>query len=311
MDTILEYADLSLLTVSLAILFVMWRRRLISENRALAGYLVAVLTLLAVELPIMFFRKAVGIEVHLAYRILFYSTQFLSVVQSTLILAVIYSVFNTAMRPLKGLQRMGKLVFKWVAGVSALLAAVIALSPHVFASGSISTIAVTTVIERTQEGINVLTICLLLFVCIATKPLGLTFRSHVFGIALGLGIISMTELVQATWFWTTNAHDLYSPIYIFSAIGSIVAFSTWGVYFAMPEPARKLILLPTTSPFFHWNRISEALGDAPGNVAIGFNASMISPVETKVMTAMSKGAQARAELAKAEAAAEADTLAAS
>jgi hypothetical protein len=312
MDTILEYADLSLLTVSIAILVVMWRKRLISDNRALAGYLAAVLAMLAVEIPILFFRKTLGIRPSLAYPILFFSTQILSVMQSALILAVIYNVFNTAMRPLKGLQRMGKLVFKWVAVVSILLAAVIAMGPHVFASGSPSyTIWVTTVIGRAQEGINVLTICLLLFVCIATKPLGLTFRSHVFGIALGLGIISTTELVQATWFWTTNAHSLYSPIYMVSAIGYVIAFSTWGAYFAIPEPARKLILLPTTSPFFHWNRISEALGDAPGNVAIGFNASMISSVETKVMTAMSKGARARAELAKAEAEAEANTLVAS
>jgi hypothetical protein len=312
MDTILEYADISLLIASVVILAVMWRKQLISKNRALASYLVAVLTMLAIEIPIMFFRKALGIEVHLAYRVLFYSTQFLSIVQSALILAVIYSVFNAAMRPLKGLQRMGKLIFKWVAGVSVLLGIVIALGPHVFATGSPSTIAVTTVIERAQEGINVLTLCLLLFVCVAIKPLGLTFRSHIFGVALGLGVISMTELVQATWFWTVGAHSLYSPIYAVSASGYVVAFSAWGLYLAVPEPARKLILLPTTSPFFHWNRIAEALGDAPGNVAIGFNASMISPIETEMMTAMSKSNREReAAAAKAEAEAQEDSFIAS
>jgi hypothetical protein len=62
----------------------------------------------------------------------------------------------------------------------------------------------------------------------------------------------------------------------------------WGTYFALPEPERKLILLPTTSPFFLWNRISEALGDAPGHVAIaGFNPTMLAPAELQMLTAPS------------------------
>jgi hypothetical protein len=234
-----------------------------------------------------------GLQPHLAYQILFYTTQVFSVLQSAAIFAVIYSVFEMAMKPMKGLLRMGKLVFKWVAAVSLLLGVVIALGPHVFTTGEASTIAVTTVIERVQEGVNVLTLGLLLFVCISIKPLGLTFRSRVFGVALGLGIISMTDLVQAAWFWTTQAHSLYSPIFLFSAIGYMVAFGTWGGYFLVREPERKMVLLPTTSPFFHWNRISEALGGAPGNVAIAFKPSMISPTEVKVMTAMSRVAKER------------------
>jgi hypothetical protein len=43
----------------------------------------------------------------------------------------------------------------------------------------------------------------------------------------------------------------------------------WIYYFAVPEPQRKFILLPTTSPFHRWNQISELLGHDPGYVAIG------------------------------------------
>ena len=193
--------------------------------------------------------------------------------------------------------------------VSLVLAAVFSFGPHILTNG-LSRI----VIERAQEGINVLTLCLLLFVCIAIKPLGLTFRSHVFGVALGLAIISVTELVQSAWFWTTGATSVYSPIYLFGTIGYLCAIATWGTYFAIPEPERKMILLPTTSPFFHWNRISEALGDAPGHVAIGFKPSMISPIEAKVMTAMSKAARQResaAAAAEAQEQAEMDSVAVS
>ena len=47
-----------------------------------------------------------------------------------------------------------------------------------------------------------------------------------------------------------------------------------------------MILLPTTSPFFFWNRISEILGDAPGQVAVaGFTPDMLAPAEIEMLTA--------------------------
>ncbi len=47
-----------------------------------------------------------------------------------------------------------------------------------------------------------------------------------------------------------------------------------------------MILLPTTSPFFLWNRISEILGDAPGQVAVaGFKPEMLAPAELEMLTA--------------------------
>ncbi|QMV19358.1 hypothetical protein GOB94_12200 [Granulicella sp. 5B5] len=292
----------------------MWRKSLVTRFKALALYLVSIVVIESIQIPLLFFRRSMGIDLHVAYKVFFYSNEVLAVIQAVLMVAIIYSIFQNAMRPLKGLQRMGTLVFKWVAAVSALLAGVLALGPHVFSTGFALTIAVTTVIERAQEGINVLTLCLLLFVCLAIKPLGLTFRSHVFGVALGLGIISTTELVQAAWFWTSGAHSVYSPIYLFGTIGYIVAMGTWGVYLVIPEPERRMILLPTTSPFFHWNRISEALGDAPGHVAIGFKPSMISPTEVKVMTAMSRAAREReaaSVAAESKAQAEMDSIAVS
>jgi hypothetical protein len=87
---------------------------------------------------------------------------------------------------------------------------------------------------------------------------------------------------------------VYSPVFVFSAIGSCVALMTWATYFAMPQPERKMILLPTTSPFFLWNRISEALGDEPGFVAIaGFKPEMLAPAEMTAFAAGSKRARER------------------
>ena len=47
-----------------------------------------------------------------------------------------------------------------------------------------------------------------------------------------------------------------------------------------------MVLLPTTSPFFFWNKVSEALGDAPGMVAVaGFTPDMLAPAELKALSA--------------------------
>jgi hypothetical protein len=53
-----------------------------------------------------------------------------------------------------------------------------------------------------------------------------------------------------------------------------------------------MILLPTTSPFFTWNRISEALGDEPGYVAIaGFKPQMLAAAELKVLSSTAHKAE--------------------
>jgi hypothetical protein len=302
---LLEYADISLFVLSCGALILLAVKRLFVSYRALALYLTTILLLEAVQIPILFFRRYTHISVTTAYAAMSYTTWIIAAAQAVLMMMVIYGVFNKAMSPLKGLHRMGTLIFKWVGGVSLLLGLVIALGPHVFSTGMpASTIAVTTVIERAQEGMNVLTLCLLLFVCFTIKPLGLSFRSHIFGVTLGLGIMSTTELVQSAWFWTNQAHSVYSPVFLFGTLGMIAAISTWGGYFLTAEPERKMILLPATSQFFHWNRVSEALGDATSQVAIGFKPSMISPTEVKVMTAMSRATREREALAMAKAKAE-------
>ena len=44
---------------------------------------------------------------------------------------------------------------------------------------------------------SILTLCLLLFVCFAIRPMGLSYTSRIFGVSLGLGIMATTDLVQS------------------------------------------------------------------------------------------------------------------
>jgi hypothetical protein len=69
----------------------------------------------------------------------------------------------------------------------------------------------------------------------------------------------------------------------------------------MPEPVRQMVLLPTTSPYFLWNSISEALGDSPGNVVIaGFKPDMLAPAELAVLSGASVAANRRYQIEAAK-----------
>lgn len=285
---LLEYSMFANLVITVGLLALMARKQLMREFPALVAFLVACSLEASISIPILFFRKYIGISKVRAYEVYFYSHLVISCIECALLLLVIYSVFRQAMKPLEGLHRAGKIVFRWVGGVSLAFSLVLAMGPHRAGDYTVATLT-----SQAQQGISVLILCLLLFVCFSTRYLGLTYRSHIFGVSLGLGVFATVSLVEAAW-TSGGAPTVYSPVFVFSAIGSCVALMTWATYFAMPQPERKMILLPTTSPFFLWNRISEALGDEPGFVAIaGFKPEMLAPAEMTAFAAGSKRARER------------------
>ncbi len=267
----------------LAVLALAFYRHQAREFRAFVVLLGVRAVSMSIMIPLLFFRQATGLSLLTAYHIYFFTYWSSAVVEGVLLVVVIYSVYNKAMRPLKGLQRIGRIIFRWVAVVSVAVSLAIVVGPHLIA-GNTKDMIWATMISQIQQGTSVLTLCLLLFVCFAIRPLGLTFRSRIFGVTLGLGVTATTYLIQAAWLATSGAR-LYSLASSVSTIGSFISVCVWGVYFALPEPERKMILLPTTSPFFTWNRISEALGDEPGFVAIaGFKPEMLAAAELKVLS---------------------------
>lgn len=239
----------------------------------------------SVRVSILYYRAALGIPKTLAYRVLFLSEWATQLLELSLLVLIIYGLFSEAMRPFPGLQRVGKIIFRWVGAVSLMVSLALSAGPELFAKNLTIYAIYAEVAPRFQQGISVLILCLLIFICFAIRPLGLTFRSHIFGVAAGLGVFSTVQLVEAAWMAVTGGLNLYSPVYAFGTAGTCVALLVWGIYFAMPQPKRRMILLPTTSPFFLWNRISEILGDAPGSVAVaGFTPDMLAPAEVEMLT---------------------------
>jgi hypothetical protein len=219
---------------------------------------------------------------HNAYVGYFYVYWISFAIESILALIVVYSVFRLAMAPLKGLQQLGMLVFRWAASISVVVALGSAFAPNM--TGARYLIAAISQLQRTQ---SILTLCLLVFVCFAIIPMGLNYSSRIFGVSLGLGMLATNDLLQsagiALHFHIYGAYNLINGVVI------VLVLATWTAYFALPEPRRRLIVLPTTSPFLRWNQISQVLGDNPGFVAVGgMPPELLAPAELEVMQRASR-----------------------
>jgi len=260
-----------------AVVLVMLLRSKSAKN---FGYFVALLTVKVTSslicLPLLYFC-ARGIEGHRAYEAYFYVYWMSYALEAILSLLVVYNIFKLAMAPLKGLQTLGTLVFRWVAVISVAVAIGVAVSPHL--TGIKFMVAMVTQLQQTS---SILTLCLLLFVCFAIRPMGLSYRSRIFGVSFGLGFLAVTNLLQSAWL--SHGSDMNSMINIVNGVAICLTLCIWSAYFAFPEQKRRLIVLPTTSPFLRWNQISMALGDEPGYVAVGgIPPELFAPAELEVM----------------------------
>lgn len=270
----LGYLEVILAAVALVVL--VWRKQW-KDFGALSGFLAVRVSsdLLLTALHSHAVRHRLGDDA--AYDCYFFTYWVSFALESILALLIVYGIFRLAMAPLKGLQTLGMLVFKWAAGISVAVALGSAFAPGMTGMKYLN--AAISQLQRTQ---SILTLCLLLFVTFAIRPMGLSYRSRIFGVSLGLGLMSANDLVQSAWLaLNPSMATAYNSINGFVVCAIL---TTWTAYFALPEPKRRMIVLPTTSPFLRWNQISEALGDDPGYVAIGgVPPELFAPAEIEVM----------------------------
>jgi hypothetical protein len=197
-----------------------------------------------------------------AYNIYFVVFWIAYLLQAICQILLTYTIFDGAMQPLKGLHRLGRIVYFWAASIAVFMAADITISPSVGRY-----LLARALIGQFQRASAIITVSLVIFVCAAIRPMGLSVRSRTFGSGLGLAIIALTNTVQANFF--LSPRTLYGPYAGITMAMNCICQMIWIYYFAVQEPKRPFVLLPTTSPFHHWNRVSELLGHEPGYVAIG------------------------------------------
>jgi hypothetical protein len=260
----------------IGVLLVMAHRRQIKKFRFLAAFLGIRILSTAVLMSLLHAGNGYFSDSHVTYKIYFYVYWASYLIEAVLGFGIIYSLYTLAMSPLPGLQRLGMLMFRWAACIAIALATATAFGPH-----ATSTHLIVKFVAQLQQTQSILTLCMLLFVCLASRPMGLSFGSKIFGVSLGLGVLATSDLVVGAWL---SQADMLSVVNVVNGISICVSLGIWIGYLAVPDPKRRMIVLPTTSPFLRWNQISIALGDAPGFVTVGdFTPDMLAPAEVEVM----------------------------
>ena len=244
--------------------------------KAVAGYL-GVRLFSDLLFATLIYVPALSLSGKARYSMYFYTYWTSFLLEAILGFCIILGVYRLAMAPLQGLQRLGMLMFRWAAGIAVAVAVTMSFGPRV--TGLVFAQRAITQLQQTE---SILTLCMLLFVCLAIRPMGLSYRSKIFGISLGLGVVATSDLVGSAWLAQVKAFS--SAYNIITGAAILMTISIWIGYMALPEPKRRMIVLPTTSPFLRWNQISLALGDEPGFVAVGeVSPDMFAPAEVEVM----------------------------
>lgn len=258
-------------------LTLIYRRRLVVPYKPLVLLITVRLCFFFIGKAVLYTARHYPSLVRSLYFTYFYLYWFTYAIEAVLGFFVIFGVFSLAMAPLKGLERLGRLMFHWAGGIAIAMALTTAFGPHVTASTFL-----TRAVTELQQTQSILTLCMLLFVCLAIRPMGLSHRSKIFGVCLGLGVMATSDLVGSAWL--SHMKTMYSVYNTVNGVAIVLAVSIWIGYFAIPEPKRRMIILPTTSPFLRWNQISAALGDDPGYVAVGdVTPDMFAPAEVEIM----------------------------
>ena len=234
--------------------------------------------------PLMNFYKVFSLNGRTAYMLYSYAYWFFYIAECVIIFFVIQSLFKMAMEPLRGLRWMGGLAFRWAAFISILVATASAVAPHV--SGIRFWGTALSVFLRSE---SVLVLSLLAFLSIAAKPLGLSLRSRIFGVSLGFGMMATVDMLQSAWL--VSGSHFFSAFNLVKGVTVVASMMIWVVYFALPEPKRKLITLPIKSPLLVWNDVAEALGCPTPHVAINAGPEMFAEGELEMIRMSMHGVQ--------------------
>ena len=224
--------------------------------------------LLLAEASLHRLHLASGVQAYYAY---FFTYWPVFAINTILILRVLHEMFRHAVRSVPGVQKLGRPIFFWALAVSVILAFAAGITPHT--SGMSLLLASAQVLQRSQ---SVLALCLVAFLAIASQTLGVSYSSRIFGVTFGFGLMATGNLVYSALF--TYRSNLASAANMGLEIVTLTTIALWAVYFLKPEPTRRLVTMPVTSPLVRWNEVAQTLGNPAGQVAVSYPPSFMNDV---------------------------------
>ncbi len=220
----------------------------------------------------------------------FYSYWVVYVASAVLLYFICIEVYRTALAPFSGLKRLGTVVFRWAALASVIVSfATISLDHHDVAR------AIPDMAIGLMRSVSILELCLLGFLCLSMNVLRSSIRDLSFGIALGFGLMSSNDLIQASLIASNSS--LIAPMQFFYEGLILVSLGIWLVYVALPEQKREPLVMPADSTIYRWNEIASALGHgtkvAVQQNANGFFLTDVERVVEKVLTRNLQGNESK------------------
>ncbi len=166
------------------------------------------------------------------YTVYFYAYWACAAVSLAIGFKVIHEVFLDVFRPYYTLKDLGTVLFKWAALVMLLVALVVAAS-----SPDKSSLPITQAVVTVERCVRVIQCGLILFLLLFSRYLGVSWRQHSFGIALGFGGFAIVELCAIALYSGHQIHpDTQNALIITAYFFSIL---TWISYAAFKAPARE------------------------------------------------------------------------
>jgi hypothetical protein len=181
---------------------------------------------------------------------------------------VIRELFLSSLEPLEGLRSLGMILFGWIASLSAVVALAVSFVPSSH-SGLMFLIQAVSEFQRCQ---SILQMCLLIFLFMVARPLGVQINNRIFGASMGFSLLAMSDLLLSGWFHTQR---LESSVNALHASALSIALCVWLIYAFLPEPERVPVALPVTSALLRWNEVAKSLGKSGGRVVVVGNREII------------------------------------
>src|SRR6202034_1541306 len=140
-------------------------------------------------------RHFVNVDQATAYSWYFYTYWLSYVAGAIVVFMVIQELFRCSMDPFPGLKWLGTISFRWVACISFVAASAALLTP-----GNKGEKFLLALVAQAMRGESIFILSLLLFLMLAAGKLGLSYRSRVFGISFGFGIMAASDLIASAGF---------------------------------------------------------------------------------------------------------------
>ena len=189
-----------------------------------------------------------------AYAMYFYTYWASYIAGAVVVFLVIQELFQFAMEPFPGLKWLGTISFRWVACISFVAAIAAMLTP-----GGKGDRFLLGLVAQAMRCESIFILSLLLFLLIGAGKLGLSYRSRVFGISFGFGIMAACDLILSAAFLRFAHNMMSSTLSVVTTCASVLTLVVWSSYFLQREPARQATVLDPSSHLGRWNEIATSL----------------------------------------------------